>query len=286
MKLYREFADQAALDAEYDPSRAAPDAAASMADWQARSAAALGRLTARLDVRYGPTRAEHLDVFPAGDGAPVHVFLHGGYWRRFTARDFAWVAEPLVARGITAVVVNYALCPTVSLTEIVRQTRAAIAWTHARIGAHGGDAARITLSGHSAGGHLVAMALATDWPGDYGLPADLVRGAVALSGLFDLGPFPYTYLQPALQLTTREVLALSPIDLEPLARVPLTVAVGAAESAEFRRQSRDFVARWRAAGMAVGHAEIAGADHFTALDALFAADGPFLEQLLAWSRPA
>jgi arylformamidase len=165
----------------------------------------------------------------------------------------------------------------------VRQTRAAIAWTHANIAQFGGDPARLTLSGHSAGGHLVAMAMATDWPGEYGLPADLVRGAVALSGLFDLRPFPFSYLQPALQLATREVLALSPIDLEPLVRAPLTVAVGGAESAEFRRQSLDFAARWRDRGMSIDPVEIAGANHFTALDALFAADGPHIAQLLAWS---
>jgi arylformamidase len=282
-RLYRDFADQAALDAEYDPSRTVADAAGLMAEWQARSTTALAHLGGRLDVRYGPTLAEHLDIFSAGDAAPVHLFVHGGYWRRFSARDFAWVAEPLVARGITAVIVNYALCPSVSLTEIVRQTRAAIAWTHANIAQFGGDPARLTLSGHSAGGHLVAMAMATDWPGEYGLPADLVRGAVALSGLFDLRPFPFSYLQPALQLATREVLALSPIDLEPLVRAPLTVAVGGAESAEFRRQSLDFAACWRDRGMPIDPVEIAGANHFTALDALFAADGPHIAQLLAWS---
>ena len=283
MRLYRDFADQAALDAEYDPTRTATDAAGLMADWTVRSAGTIERLGGRLDVRYGPTLAEHVDIFPAGDGAPVHIFVHGGYWRRFAARDFAWVAEPLVARGIAAVLVNYALCPTVSLTEIVRQTRAAIAWTYANGRSFGGDPRRLTLSRHSAGGHLVGMALATDWPGSYGLPADLLRGAVALSGLFDLRPFPYTYLQPALQLTTRETLELSPLDLEPLARAPLVVAVGSAESAEFCRQSRAFAARWADRGVALEHEEIAGANHFTALDALFAPDGPYLDRLAEWS---
>jgi arylformamidase len=286
MRLYRDFADQTALDAEYDPTRTATDAGGLMADWTVRSAGTLERLEGRLDVRYGPTLAEHVDIFRAGDGAPVHIFVHGGYWRRFAARDFAWVAEPLVARGITAVLVNYALCPSVSLTEIVRQTRAAIAWTHENARSFGGDPRRLTLSGHSAGGHLVGMALATDWPGVYGLPADLLAGAVALSGLFDLRPFPYTYLQPALQLTTRETLELSPLELEPLARAPLVVAVGGAESAEFRRQSRDLAARWAEHGMAIEHAEIARVNHFTALDALFAPDGPWLGRLLDWSGRA
>jgi arylformamidase len=283
MRLYRDFTDQEAIDAEYNPSARVADAGERMADWQRRSAATVAALEGRLGVRYGPTLAEHVDIFPAGAGAPVHIFVHGGYWRRFAARDFAWVAEPLVARGITAVIVNYALCPTVSMTEIVRQTRAAVAWTHAGIQAFGGDPARLTISGHSAGGHLVAMVLATDWPGTYGLHADLLKGAVALSGLFDLRPFPFSYLQPALQLTTAEVLALSPIDLEPQVLAPLTVAVGGAESAEFRRQSRDFAERWAGQGVPCRHEEIPGADHFTALDALFAAEGPLLGRLVDWS---
>lgn len=281
MKLYRDFEDQASLDAEYNPGQAVPDAAERMADWPVRSARALERLPHELDVRYGATLAEHVDVFPAGSGSPVHVFVHGGYWRRFSARDFAWVAEPLAAAGVTAVLVNYALCPTVSLTEIVRQTRAAIAWCYREIGRFGGDPARVTLSGHSAGGHLVGMALATDWQGQYGLPSDLVRGATAVSGLFDLRPFPYTYLQPALQLTTAEVLALSPIDLEPTTSCPLEIVVGGAESAEFRRQSRSFKERWQVQGADCRYGEIAGANHFTALDALFETKSPLLERLLA-----
>jgi arylformamidase len=280
MRLYREFTDQASLDAEYDPTRNVPDAAAMMSDWSVRSRRTLERLEARLGVRYGPTLEEHLDIFPAAGGAPVHIFLHGGYWRRFAARDFAWVAEPLVARGVTAVIVNYALCPTVSLSEIVRQTRAAIAWCQTHALDLGGDPTRITLSGHSAGGHLVGMALATDWPGDYGLPAAPVRAALAVSGLFDLRPFPYTYLQPALQLTMGEVLALSPIDLEPQVKGPFTVAVGAAETAEFRRQSRELATRWGRQLHHCPYEEIAGANHFTALDALFCETSPLLDRLL------
>ncbi len=280
MRLYRGFSDQASLDAAYDPARTAVDAVGMMAGWQTRSALALARLEGQLDIRYGPTVAEHLDIFPAGSGAPVHIFIHGGYWRRFAARDFAWIAEPLVARGITAVIVNYALCPEVSLSEIVRQARASIAWCHGNAERFGGDAGRLTVSGHSAGGHLVAMALATDWPGSYGLPATLVRQALTVSGLFDLRPFPYSYLQPALQLTTAEVLALSPIDLAPLAETRLTVVVGSAESSEFRRQSRDFAAAWQKGGMPCHFAELAGADHFTALDRLFAQESPLLDALV------
>ena len=111
MKLYRDFATQDELDREYNAGAAVPDSAARMASWTERSARAREALTARLGVPYGPTRAEYLDVFPAGEGAPVHLFVHGGYWRRFTARDFSFVAPPLVEAGTAAVVVNYALCP-------------------------------------------------------------------------------------------------------------------------------------------------------------------------------
>lgn len=283
MKLYRDFATQEALDAAYNPSTTAADAADHMAGWTARSEAALASLEGRLGVRYGPTLAEYCDVFPAGEGAPVHLFVHGGYWRRFSARDFAWVAEPLVAAGITAVIPNYALCPAVTLTEIVRQVRASIAWCKAEIHRMGGDAGRLTLSGHSAGGHLVGMALATDWPGEYGLDPAIAQGAVALSGLFDLRPFPYTYLQPALQLTTLETLRLSPIDLEPRGPVPLIAAVGGAESAEFRRQSRELCSRWQGKGGGCRYSEIAGANHFTALDHLFDPASDLFRELLAWS---
>lgn len=289
MQLYRDFTTQEALDAAYNPSTTAADAPGHMAGWAARSEAALATLDARIGVRYGPTLAEFCDVFPAGgasparDGAPVHVFIHGGYWRRFSARDFAWVAEPLVAAGITAVTVNYALCPEVSLTEIVRQVRAAIAWCKAEIHRFGGDPERLTLSGHSAGGHLVGMALATDWPGGYGLDPTIARGAIAVSGLFDLRPFPYTYLQPALQLTTAETLGLSPVDLAPRGKVPLVAAVGEAESNEFRRQSRALASAWHAAGADCRYAEIARADHFTALDHLFDPTSDLFAQLGAWS---
>ena len=199
-------------------------------------------------MRYGPTLAEYCDVFPAGPAAPVHVFIHGGYWRRFSARDHDFVVPQLVAAGLTVVVVNYALCPIVSLDEIVRQVRAAIAWTYGHAGEFGADPSRLTVSGHSAGGHLTAMALLTDWAGDYGLPADIIKGAVAISGLFDLGFVPYSYIQPKVQATWDQVARLSPIRHLPGAAPPLLVAVGGDETDEFRRQSRDFHAAWRVGG--------------------------------------
>lgn len=266
MKLYRDFASQEEIDAEYNPTAGMDDADATIKGWFDRSTATIASLPSSLGVKFGPTCEEFCDVFPAGEGAPVHLFIHGGYWRRFSARDHDFIARPLVEAGITTVVVNYALCPQVTLGEIVRQIRAAIAWTFEHARDFGADPSRLTISGHSAGGHLVAMALATDWAGAYGLPPDLIKGGVAISGIFDLGFVPFSFLQPKVQATWREVARLSPLFHLPSSAPPLLVAVGGDETAEFRRQSADFHAAWQAAGHTGTYLEVPGKHHLTVLE--------------------
>lgn len=262
--MYRHLATQDEIDQEYNPRLLVPDAEALSAGWATRSAEARAKLGGRLGMKYGPTLAEYVDVFPATrPNAPVHVFVHGGYWRAYTARDFSFVAEGPVARGCCTVIVNYALCPQVSITEIVRQARAALAWTWANAADVGGDRNGITVSGHSAGGHLVARLLATAWQRDYGIPDDVIKAALPVSGLFDLEPVRRSWLQPLLQISGDEVLAESPMRHLPGRPVPMTVAVGAAESTEFRRQSRDYAA---AAGATF--LEVEGRNHFDILDDL------------------
>ena len=280
MKLYRDFTSQEELDAHYNVLGNVADPDAIIAAWARRSEEAVGHLPCRLDQRYGPTLAEYCDVFPAGPGAPVHVFIHGGYWRRFSARDHDFVAPKLVAAGLTVVVVNYALCPVVTLDEIVRQVRAAIAWTYVNARRFDADPDRLTISGHSAGGHLTAMALLTDWVGDYGLPADLIKGAVAISGLYDLGFLPYCYVQPKVQATWDQVRRLSPIHHLPAAAPHLLVAVGADEPDEFRRQSRDFHAAWRSAGLPGAFHESPGKHHLTVLEELEDAGSELTQALI------
>lgn len=268
MRLYRDFTNQEEIDRQYNAAAAAPDSTAIVARWSEASARVRATLPCRLGLAYGPTRAEWLDFFPAGAGAPLHLFLHGGYWRRFSARDFSFLAEPLVRAGVAVAVVNYALCPEVTIDEITRQARAAVAWAYRQAAALGCDGERLTLSGHSAGGHLTAMVASTDWPGIYDLPPDTVKAGLPVSGLFDLGPFPWSYLQPSLQLTAEQVARNSPIHLLPHRGPPLLLVVGGAESAEFRRQSRDYLAAWRAHGLAGELLEVEGADHFRVLDRL------------------
>jgi arylformamidase len=198
--LYRTFTAQAEFDAQYNPSLALPDPAVPAKHFVATAERARQALPCVLDVPYGPTLEETLDIFPAAQpNAPVFVFIHGGYWRALSSKEFSGVALGLQPLGITTVVINYALCPRVTIDEIVRQTRAALAWTLRNIQHYGGDPARVAIGGHSAGGHLTAMALQTEWAEDYGLPQDPFVAAIPFSGLFDIEPLRYSYLQPQIQ---------------------------------------------------------------------------------------
>ena len=270
--LYRDFATQEAIDAAYDPM-IGRDPAALVAGWRARSDATRARHRVSLDMPYGPSLAERLDLYHAegrgegtGEGAPLHLFFHGGYWRSLGHREFGFLADDLVASGIGVAVVNYALCPTVRFAEIVRQARAALAWAFRHAERLGYDPARISVSGHSAGGHLCAMLLATDWQGDYGLPADPIRGALCVSGLYDLGPFPWSWLQPKLRLDGRDVAEFSPAFLSCRSQARVSLVAGGEESSEFARQMADYAAHLHEQGVEVEQALLPGDDHFSILE--------------------
>jgi arylformamidase len=237
----------------------------------------------RLGVPFGPTLAEHLDLYPAPNGrrdAPVLIYLHGGYWRRFGSKEFGFVAHGPASRGVATAVVNYALCPHVTIDEIVRQTRAALVWTYRNAESFGGDPERLHVAGHSAGGHLTAMLLATDWEGDYGLPEDVIKGACAISGLFDLAPFPYTFLQPKLQLTWGQVLRNSPILNLPDVAPPLLITYGGDETPELRRQSDEFFAAWKAKGLPGDLLPLPGKNHYDVIDGFLEAESPLCSAIL------
>ena len=266
-KLYREFATQAEIDAQYDVEQSVPDFMVYARHYTDESRVARHRLRAVLDVPYGPTRAETLDIFPAeGRNAPVFVFIHGGYWRMLSSKEFSCVALGLHALGITTVVANYALAPHVSIDEITRQMRSAVAWVLRRIERYGGDPSRVAVGGHSAGGHLTAMCLQTRWREDYGLPGDdPIAAGVLVSGLYDLQPLRYSLMQPMIQLDDGIIRRNSPMFSVRPCKTPVLLAWGADEPDEFRRQSDDFNSAWAAAGNRSKRAPIAGANHFTAI---------------------
>lgn len=280
--LYRDFATQEELDAQYDLTRTVPDVEVYSTFYERESALVRAEFDHRLDVPFGPTLAEHVDIYPAGDGAPILMYVHGGYWTRRTSTEFGFVARGPVSRGVTTVVTNYALCPDVTMDEIVRQTRAAVAWVYRNAQSFGGDPERIHVAGHSAGGHLTAMLLSTKWEDDYSLPADVIKSATVISGLFDLTPFPYTYLQPKLQLTWDQVRRNSPILHLPNRAPPLLVAYGEDEPAEMIRQSEDYLAAWKSAELEGDQRILSGKNHYDVIDGFLDGDSPLCSAILRW----
>jgi arylformamidase len=255
--------DRAALDREYNNRAKVTDFADYLARYARESEATRGTLPCRLDVAYGGRPGETLDIFPAAAGpAPIHIFIHGGYWMLLDKRDFSFVARGLQPAGAAVVVINYALIPTVDMDEVVRQCRASIAWVHANAGSFGGDRERIFVSGHSAGGHLTAMQFAADWP-TLGLPADAIKGGCAISGLHDLDPIRLCYLNDTLRLTPEEARRNSPIYLAPRTRSPLLIPVGGDEGPEYHRQTETLAVVWRKYGVPCEVLDMAGAHHFS-----------------------
>jgi arylformamidase len=284
--LYRSFVAQAEFDAQYNPSLALPDPAAPGKHFVATAERARAELPCTLNVAYGPTLEETLDIFPADKpGAPVFVFIHGGYWRALSSKEFSGVALGLQPLGITTVVINYALCPRVTIDEIVRQTRAALAWTLRNIQHYGGDPARVAIGGHSAGGHLTAMALQTEWAEDYGLPQDPFVAAIPFSGLFDIEPLRYSYLQPQIQLDDGIIRRNAPAFTVRPCKTPIWITWGGAESTEFARQSEIYHQAWQSAGNTSELRAVPGANHFTVIGGFEDANSETCRWLAAKLRP-
>jgi arylformamidase len=267
--VWRDY-DQAALDAQYNNRKRFPDHVDRFKAWAQWSAAARAALAGDLDLAFGGHPSERLDVFPAAQaGAPLYVFIHGGYWYSLDKSDFSYVACGMVPHGVTTVINNFVLAPHADMDEIVRQNRAALAWLWRNASALGADRNSIYVTGHSAGGHLAAMLLATDWRrfGD-DLPPDLVKGACAISGLFELEPIRLAYLNQTLQLTPEMAARNSPSLLDYPRSAPLFLVVGEDESAEYHRQSEHMAAKWRDLGYPCDYLVPRGLDHFAIVDCL------------------
>lgn len=262
--------DGAWHDRMYNNRALVPGHPAFLERWAEQSARARRQLACALDLAYGPTEAERLDVFPAPEpDAPVLVFLHGGYWRSLDKSEQSFVAPAFTRDGACVVIPNYALCPAVTIPDIVLQMVRALAWTWRNIARFGGDPGRITVAGHSAGGHLAALLLCCLWRqvGD-DLPPGLVRSALSISGLHDLEPIRRTpFLQPVLQLTPRQVAQASPARLPVPAQGVLFTVVGKEESPEYLRQNQLIQAVWGGERVRVCEA-LSGLNHFSVLDAL------------------
>lgn len=251
---------------QYNPQKSVPDFAAHRAKREAPNAAARARMTLHADLAYGSGPLHTLDVYPASvTNAPVHVFIHGGYWRGQDKANFSFLAEPLVAQGICVVVINYALCPAVSLDGVVDSARDAFEWTVRHIGEHGGDPHNITLSGHSAGAHLGASIIAADWQAR-GLEAHPLKGAVLISGIYDPAPAVRTSVNADLRLTP-EVIARHDYERQPpKVRCPVWVLAGSREPWHFVDQSLRYARHLYQHGLDPGVLVTPGYHHFDILD--------------------
>ena len=216
------------------------------------------------DVRFGPQADEVLDLFPVPGqpDAPLFVFIHGGYWRALGKEDSVFMARNFTERGIAVASIGYQLAPAARLSEIVAQCRRSLAWLYTQGRAHGVDVNRIVVAGSSAGAHWGAMLLAGDWQSQFGVPADVVKGAILVSGLYDLAPVQQTTPNDWLSLSADEALALSPQYRLPTAGTRLCVATAETDTAEFKRQSLVYAAACRQQGCAVQYLDVPGRNHF------------------------
>jgi len=233
-------------ETQYNVRAAIPEHAQIFACWRERSRQARQTLPCALDIAYGGGPNEALDIFQArGECRALLTFLHGGFWRALDKSDFSFIANPFVERGVTVAVVNYALTPVVTVETIVRQMLAAHAWLYRNCKRYGVPPDRIHVSGHSAGGQLTAMMLAAVWSAyARGLPDDLVKSGLAVSGVYDLEPLLQVSFNSDMRLNAESVRKLSPINYRPLRSVPFFTAVGGDESEEFRRQNRLIAETW------------------------------------------
>jgi arylformamidase len=254
--INHESRDRAAIDAAYDPSLRVASRQPYM-DWYVReSGLTRAALDCRLDIPFGPTAAETFDIFPSRTpNSPVLMFIHGGYWRALSSKEFSFVARGMVPHGITVAVMNYALCPQVTIAEITSQSRAALAWLTRTAQQYRGDPARIFAAGHSAGGQQVGMLLS----------AARLNGGIAISGLFDLRPLQHSWLQPTLQLTDELAAEQSPLLQIPRQAGPLLLSVGGDESTAFLDQSQNYLAAWRSAGLEGSFFPQPGLNHYEAI---------------------
>jgi arylformamidase len=263
------------LDRMYNNRALVPEHQAFFDRWAAESVMARDALAARVDLRYGAGPNETLDVIPAtAPSAPVLVFIHGGYWRSLDKSDHSFVARPFHARGACVVIPNYALCPgtpgqPIGIGDIALQMARALEWTWRHAAEHGGDPSRITVAGHSAGGHLAAMLMGCDWKAVApDLPAGLVHNALSISGLYDLRPVQHVpFLASALKLTDEDSLRLSPALWPAPKHGQFHTVAGGDESAEFLRQNALIRDAWGAQTVPVCEV-LAGLNHFSVLDTL------------------
>jgi arylformamidase len=267
------------VEREYNNRALVPGHPQIFARWERDSEFVRATLSGRIDLPYGPDARHRIDLFPAGPKARgTLVFVHGGYWRSLDKKMFSWLAAAWNAEGVHVAMPNYRFAPAVRIDDIVDDMVAAMNWLFANGPRHGVTTDRVVVSGHSAGGHLTAALLAAPLAKLAFDPARIV-GGVPLSGVFDFAPLREFSFNSDFRLDAPAVQRLSLLDKQPTLAAPLVVAAGAAESSEFRRQSRELARAWSPQVRSL--LLLPGANHFTIVDAFAERGQPLFAATLA-----
>ena len=274
------------LEDNYNNMARRPDAPELLRQWSERSERYRSKADAILDCAYGSSERERIDLFRCGEkDAPLLVYIHGGYWQRGDKSIYSFVAAAFNDSGVDVAIIGYPLCPQVTLSEIVASIQDALAWLYLSASSLGICAERINLCGHSAGGHLTAMALITNWTArDNGFPLDLVKTGIPMSGLYQLEPLLHTTISDALHLSTDEVQRLSPGFSRPTSSAPVLAIVGGAETPEFFRQTDALVEHWSESGQQIEKFVESEVDHFDLVDRLASTDSEIFRRVTGWLR--
>ena len=273
--------DDETIEYHFTPRLTVANAAELMGALPGRAERARAALTSEIDVRYGPNPKETFDIFAAASDAkgtppPAQIFIHGGYWRAMDKSDYSHLATDVVAAGVTHISLNYDLCPDVTLDTIVEEIKRAVIYIYQNANALGIDAERLYISGHSAGGHLTAMMMRQNWT-DAGLPKDVFKGAMPVSGAFEPEAIMHTSINEDVRLDLDMARRNGLLDGPPLVAAPVLALVGGAEPEGFHTLSESYVALCEDAEKHT----VADANHFTVLDQIFQKDGDFFAAMMA-----
>lgn len=269
--VYRSF-DKETLQREYSPSSCVEDLMVYVNEYlrasDAAKKAAVSNGSVMLNLEYGPLAAQRLDLFlPNAKPAPINIFIHGGYWQELGKEFSSFSAPVFQQRGCALAALGYTLAPERGMTDMVEECCAAVEWLYENGDRLSIDKNRIFLSGSSAGAHLAMMLYTADWEAR-GLPRDLIKGACAVSGIYDLEPIRLTYVNDALGMDEREARANSPLLRDPSARSPVILAYGDNETSEFKRQTDEYREKLALAGVPVEFMEIMNRNHFDVISDL------------------
>jgi len=269
--------DQVELDAAYDQSFYAPLLRQILKRYASSSNQVRARLGNPKRVSYGPTPVEALDIYTTKKpNAPIFVFIHGGAWRSGEAKNYAFPAEMFVNAGANYVALDFASIDAAKgdLPVMADQVRRAIAWTHKNAASFGGDANRLYIGGHSSGGHLCGVAMTTDWKKDFDVPADIIKGGLCMSGMYEMKPARLSKRSSYIKFTDAMEEAMSSQRHIDKFRAPVICTYGSNETPEFQRQNRDFAAAVKAAGKPVELIQAPDYNHFEMCESLGNPYGP------------